>query len=139
MSYSLAVADGDLVQNGSQLSVVYGVDKLRQDVNCWMMETLGCDRFHSNYGAALQDYIGGVVSGSTKSQVQAEVLRVLQNYQTLQVRRFKENPEKMSGSELMVSVDDISVKISYDTVYVTIKLRNGTQQYTTIKVATSTV
>lgn len=138
MSYSLAIADGDLVQRGSRLDVVSGVDKLRQDVYCWLTERYGSDRFHVNMGSILQDFIGGIASESTRVEVQSEIFRVLQNYQAMQLRRFKENPEKLSASELLVSVDDIMAALNYDTVRVAIRLRNGSNESTTIKVATST-
>lgn len=134
MSYSLAIADGDLVQKGSRLDVVYGLDKLKQDIYCWLMERHGGDRFHVGYGAILQEFIGGIASESTRVEVQAEIFRVLQNYQQAQLKLFKQNPEKMSASELLVEVDDILVTMSYDTVRVTIKMRNGSNEYTTIKV-----
>lgn len=134
MSYSLAIADGDLATAGSQLGIVFGADKLKQDVNCWLMERYGGDRFHVNMGSILQDFIGGVVSEATRAEVHAEVFRVLQNYQSTQLRRFRENPERFSASELLVSVDDISTAVSYDTVSVVIKIRNGSQQATTIRV-----
>ncbi len=135
MSYSLAIADGDLVQRGSRLDVVYGLDKLKQDVYCWLMERYGGDRFHVNMGSILQEFIGGIASESTRVEVQSEIFRVLQNYQAMQLRRFKENPEKMSASELLVSVDDIMAALSYDTIRVGIKLRNGSNESTTIKVS----
>lgn len=138
MSYSLAIANGDLVQQGSQLGLVYGVDKLKQDVNCWLMERYGGDRFHVNMGSILQDFVGGVASEATKAEVHAEVFRVLQNYQSMQHRRFKENPEKLSASELLVSVDEIIAAVRYDTVGVAVRLRNGSQQATTIKVIQTT-
>lgn len=135
MSYSLAIADGDLVQKGSQLDLVQGVDKLKQDIYLWIMERYGGDRFHVNMGSILQEFIGGIATESTQAEVHAEIFRVLQNYQAVQLRRFKEDPRLLSASELLVSVDDIVTKISYDTVNVTIKLRNGSSQSTTITVA----
>lgn len=138
MSYSLAIADGDLVQKGSRLDVVYGIDKMKQDVNCWLLERFGGDRFHVNYGSILQDFIGGIAKESTRVEVQAEIFRVLQNYQSMQLRRFKENPEKLSASELLVSIDNISVKLNYDTIRATLKLRNGSNQSTKISISTST-
>jgi len=137
MSYSLAIADGDLVQKGSQLAIVQGVDKLRQDIYLWIMERYGGDRFHVNMGSILQEFIGGIATESTQAEVHAEIFRVLQNYQAVQLRRFKENPQLLSASELLVSVDDIVTRISYDTVNVAIKLRNGSSQSTTIAVAQS--
>lgn len=138
MSYSLRITDGDLVQAGSQLDLVWGVDKLNQDINMWMMERYGGDRFHVNMGSVLQEFIGSVLTQSSRSEVQAEVFRVLQNYQTLQLRKIKEEPQMMSASELLVNVDDIVTTLSYDTVTVLMKLRNGSDTATTIKLATST-
>lgn len=135
MSYSLAIADGDLARNGSRLGIVYGVDKLKQDINLWLTERYGGDRFHVNMGSILQDFIGGVASSSTRAEIHAEVLRVLQNYQRLQLRRFQEQPQLMSASELLVSIEDLRVLVSYDTVTVTARLRNGSQQATTITVS----
>ena len=137
MSYSLAIADGDLVQRGSQLGLVFGVDKLKQDVYLWLTERYGGDRFHVNMGSILQDFIGGIANETARVEIQAEIFRVLQNYQAMQLKRFKENPENLSASELLVSVDDILAGLDYDTVRVAIRLRNGSSQSTTIKVATS--
>ena len=134
MSYSLAITDGDLALAGSQLGLVFGLDKLKQDVNCWLLEQRGGDRFHTNMGSILQDFIGRVIRESTRAEVHAEVLRVLQNFQSLQLRRFKENPERFSASELLVSVDDIVTAVSYDTVNVVLRLRNGSEEATTIRV-----
>ena len=138
MSFSLAIVNGDLAQKGSVMDLVYGVDKLNQDLYLHLMESFGGDRFHVNMGSILQEFIGGVVSDSTRAEVQSEVLRVLQNYQALQMRKIKEDPQNMSASELLVSVDDIRATVSYDTVTVAMKLRNGLGESTTIKLATST-
>lgn len=138
MSYSLAIVDGDLAPRGSQLDLVFGVDKLRQDVYMWLTERYGSDRFHVNMGTILEDFIGGIANETARVEVQGEIFRVLQNYQAMQLKRFKENPEDFSYSELLISVDDIMAQLSYDTIRVAIKLRNGSNQSTTIKVATST-
>jgi hypothetical protein len=135
MSYSLKVADGDLVQQGSQLALVFGVDKLNQDIMLWLMERYGGDRFHVSMGSILEEFVGAIATPSTRSEVQAEVFRVLQNYQAVQLRRMKENPQLLSSSELLVSVDDIATTMSYDTVSVMCRLRNGSDTSTTIKVA----
>lgn len=134
MSYSLQVKDGDLVAKGSQLGVVFGRDKLDQDINLWIMERYGGDRFHVNMGSVLQEFIGSIGTDSTRAEVHAEIFRILQNYQALQLRRFKEHPELMSASELLVSIDEIQTRMSYDTVEVAMKLRNGSDQNTTIKI-----
>jgi hypothetical protein len=137
MSFSLAIADGDLVQQGNRLDLVHGVDKLNQDIYLWIMERYGWDRFHVTMGSILQEFIGGVVSDSTRAEVQSEVLRVLRNYQAVQLRGIKENPQDYSTSELLVAIDDIQTRVDFDTVNVTIKLRNGSGNTATINVASS--
>ena len=55
----------------------------------------------------------------------------------VQLRRLHESPQLLSTSELLVSVDDIVTAVNYDTVRVTIKMRNGSNTATTIRVASS--
>lgn len=136
MSYSLAIVGGDLSLQGDRLDLVFGVDKLKQDINCWLRERYGGDRFHTNYGSVLQDFIGGMVTDSTRAEVQSEVLRVLQNYQTIQQRILTEDPTLLSASEMLIAIDDIRTTVSYDTVNVTVKVINGSNQVTAV--ATST-
>lgn len=138
MSFSLALADGDLVQKGNQLALVFGVDKLNQDVYLWLMERYGGDRFHTTLGSILQEFIGGVVSDSTQAEVQAEVLRVLQNYQAIQLRGLKEDSSLYSTSEILVSIDDVQTTVNYDTVNVVAKLRNGAGNSVVIQATSST-
>ena len=135
MSYSLAIADGDLAKRGSQMALVFGVNKLKQDMNCWLLEQYGGDRFHTNMGSVLQEFIGSVVSPTTSVEVEAEIMRVLENYQYTQLRRFRENPQKFSPSELLVSVDAVDVSVGYSTVRATVRVRNGSNEATTITVA----
>lgn len=134
MSYSLRVVGGDLCRRGSQLDIVYGLDKLLQDIDLWLRERYGGGRVHLNMGSILQDFIGGVVSDSTNAEVQAEVLRVLQNYQAVQLRRLREKPQSLSPSEMLVSIDDVSTRTNYDSVQVAVRLRNGSNVSSAVKV-----
>lgn len=137
MSFSLKLTDGDLVALGDQLDLVFGKEKLIQDVDCWLRERYGGDRFHLSMGSILQEFIGGVASGSTQAEVHAEVLRVLQNYQAVQLRILRENPTLLSTSEMLVSIDNIIVQVNYDTVQVACKLRNGSGNTATISVSST--
>jgi len=138
VSYSLAIADGDLVARGDQLGIVFGEDKLKQDIVLWLMERYGGDRFHTNMGSILQDFIGGVASDSARAEVHGEVFRVLQNYQAVQKRRLRESPQLLSPSELLASIDDIQTRVYYDKVFVALKLRNASNLPTTIKLTATT-
>lgn len=132
MSYSLAVVDGDLVQEGSTLGIVWGIDKLKQDLALWVTERFGGDRFHPDMGSVLQDMIGGVIRASTSDQIAGELYRVLDNYQRLQVKALKENPQLLSLTEILFSIDDISVQAGYDTITATVKVHSAGGDSTSI-------
>lgn len=136
MSFSLQVSNGDLVMQGSQLGIVYGAAKLKQDMTLWLSERYGIDRFHPFYGSNYQNYIGGIVSYSTKTTVYNETMRVLDNYQRVQFAAFKANPSLFSLSEIMWSINTVNVGISYDTVNVAVNVSNGQQQSTTTTIST---
>lgn len=137
MSYSLALKNGDLVQSGSSLKIVSGIEKLKQDLSLWLGERFGIDRFHPNLGSTLQNFIGDVISSSTQSRIESEVLRVLNNYQAVQYRGLKERPQLYSPSELLYSIDSVNVSLSYDTVSVKIQLRNAEAESATLTVSQS--
>ena len=137
MSFSLSIVDGDLDLRGSSIAIVHGAEKLKQDVSIWLRERYGSDRFHTNYGSVLDSFIGSVISDYTKSEVQSEVLRVLQNYQSVQLRRLKENPQLLSAAEIMASIDSIDVTINYDMVNVVIRFTTASNTSGSLSVGAS--
>src|ERR1700746_1186054 len=118
MSFSLALQGGDLVLLGNSLGIVYGVDKLKQDLTCWLCEDFGIDPMHPTYGSLLNSWIGSIIAPTTQNQVQSEVLRVLQNYQNVQFQALQQAPANFSLSEILLSINAINVSISYDAVTV---------------------
>ncbi|AVO24995.1 baseplate protein [Rhodococcus phage Finch] len=128
MSFSLGIKDGDIELRGSSIAIVHGVDKLKQDVSIWLRERYRSDRFHSDYGSVLDNWIGQVIDRGTEAMVQAEVLRVLQNYQTRQYRMLQETPERLSMDEVLVSIQEIQTKIRYDAVIVNIRFVTGSKK-----------
>ncbi|OBY33772.1 hypothetical protein [Mycolicibacter kumamotonensis] len=137
MSYSLAVKNGDLVQAGSALGIVYGWDKLAQDLQMWMLQTYQSDRFHVDMGSILPDMIGGVVGNATAERVRREINRVLDNYQRLQRKVLKETPKKLSLTEILYSIDDVTVSINYDTVSAAVKVTSAGSSSGTVNVTQS--
>jgi hypothetical protein len=120
MSYSLKLANRDIAVSGSHLSIVQGTDKLAQDIDLWLREAYQVDRFHLSFGSILNSFIGGIIDRNTQVEVQAEILRVLQNYQTIQLLRFKANPSKFSPNELLNEVSNVGIQLSYDKILVTV-------------------
>lgn len=126
MTYSLKVTNGDLARSGSQLDIVYGTEKLQQDLLLWLIIRLGSNQMHPNFGSILESYIGSLINSNTQADVYNEIMRVLANYQAVQMASFNANPQIFSLSELLVSVDSVNVSVSYDTVYSTIQVSNPT-------------
>lgn len=137
MTYSLAIANGDLVRSGNSLAIVHGVGKLKQDLCLWVTERYGTDRFHPKMGSVLPEYIGSLITDLTRTQIQSEVLRILQNYQAIQLQGLKQTPQRYSYSELLYSIDAVNVAISYDTVSATISVRNADQVPAAISISQS--
>lgn len=127
MSYSFAVSEKDITLKGSNIGLVYGRNKLIQDLTLWLTERYRSDRFHSNYGSTLDSFIGEVMDPMTAHEVEAEVHRVLQNYQMIQYRRMQEDPTTLSPEEVLVDVEDVNAKIDYDSVVVVISIVTGTR------------
>lgn len=137
MSYSFMVAEKDIALKGSHVGLVYGRDKLIQDLTLWLTERYRSDRFHSNYGSILDGFIGEVMDRMTASEVEAEVHRVLQNYQMVQYRRMQDDPTSLSPEEVLVEVEDVNAKVDFDSVVVVISIVTGTRARGTFRVGVS--
>ena len=137
MTYSLAIANGGRVRSGNSMAIVYGSEKLKQDLCLWVTERYGTDRFHPKLGSVLPDFIGSLITDNTRTQIQSEILRILQNYQAVQLQGMKAAPQRYSYSELLYSIDAINVAISYDTVSATVAVRNADRTPATIAVTQS--
>lgn len=127
MTYSLMLSDGKLQTVGSDMQTVSGRQKLLQDLDCWFRENYRVDHHHPSYGSVLDSYIGGVVNEETAFLVRTEVIRVLTNYQQLQIKRFQENPEIYSRGELIQDIESVESDILYDSVYILAKLKTVDQ------------
>lgn len=138
MSFSLQVANGDLVIAGDQLGIVWGAAKLQQDMTLWLAERLGVDRFHPAYGSMMQNYIGGIIGYNTQSMVYSEVMRVLDNYQKVQFQAFRQNPANYSLSQLLYAINSVDVSLTYDSVNVQVSVANAQQQNITTAISQGT-
>lgn len=135
MSFSFKVVNGDLSITAGKFDLVEGQEKLTQDLTCWLVERYRDDRFHPTYGSILDSYIGGVIQADdTIVRVQSETLRVLSNYQQIQLARFKEFPSKFQPSELLQSVNGVNVSLSYDKVIVLVRITTAARTTSTVSV-----
>jgi hypothetical protein len=135
MSFSLRVANGDLVLQGSALAIVYGTDKLIQDLTLWMTERYGIDRFHPGMGSNFQNFIGGIISYSTQSVIYGEAMRILDNYQRVTFAGLKNNPTLYSLDELLWNINNVNVGVGYDQVNVAVDVANAVRQPVRVGIA----
>lgn len=119
MSFSLSLKNRDIEIKGDTLHIVHGLGKLEQDLSIWLRERYGTDRFNPHYGSTLDGFIGGVVDELSTYEVITEVERVLKNYQALQLRRVRDDPQSLSQSEILRYIGDIRATVHYDRVIVT--------------------
>lgn len=137
MSFSLQVASGDFVMVGSQLGIVYGVNKLKQDLALWFIERYGIDKSHPTMGSYFEYYIGGMINSTTQSLIYNEAMRILNNYQSVQGQAFAQSPQLFSLSELLYSIQSVNVTLAYDAVTAAVSVTNAEQQTTTVTTTTT--
>lgn len=134
MSRSFRLVNGDLGLAGPTVDTVSGVQKLLQDLDCWLRERFQVDRFHRGYGSTLDMYIGGVIDDDTTLNIESEVYRVLGNYQNLQLQRVTENPERYSPAELLDTVLGVRATLHYDRVNVFVSIVTAARQQAQLQV-----
>lgn len=99
MSQSFQLQNGDLVvTSGRAFQVIKNRDKLVQDLRLWILEQFGQDPSTPEYGSLLDSYIGSPISQGAINQIQAEILRVLQQYQAMQVDNMQNETIQYAGS-----------------------------------------
>ena len=126
MTRSFALEDGDLAVRSSRVQLVSGQDKLKQDLDCWLKETYGSDRFHLLYGSVLDQYVGSVINFDTAAYIRAEVIRVLNNFQQLQLRRVQANAALFSPQQLLDTIVSVVVGSNYDTIVAVVTYQTAT-------------
>ncbi len=122
MTTSFRLSDGDLVLSGSQLSVVSGEAKLAQDIQLWVKEIYQNDRFHPQFGSVLESFIGEIIGSEIQFYIENEVRRVLENYQTIQLKGIANNSDIYSDNELLDTINSIKVTINYDKIIVAVSV-----------------
>jgi hypothetical protein len=120
---SLALVNGDLSVGPQGYKTVTGASRIRQDLALALGEILKSDRFHPEWGSVLVNFIGQPIDTSLEFQIKAEVARVLKEYIAIQNKNIirtglNRSRQVVDTGDIVKSVQDITVKVSYDTIYV---------------------
>src|ERR1051325_1057251 len=100
MSWSLQVSYGDFPVSGNSLGIVAGANKLGQDLRHWVLEKMGTDPLHLDYGSLIdggrtsdgveqESIIGHVNDRNARVLIESELRRIIQAYQRQQIARAK--------------------------------------------------
>jgi hypothetical protein len=155
--WSLNVKNGDLNLGGpSGISTVVGTEKLLQDLRNWILEPIGTDPAHPNFGSSLdggvggdgqiyQGFIGGPINSLTLNNIEEELTRIMRSYQQQQIAGIQNEQALYSGkthysdSEILYRIDDIQTTVIQDKVQVRIIITTGTGQRFALSQALSNV
>lgn len=141
MSWSLQVHNGDLALGGAQFATVTGSDKLVQDLRCYILESMGTDDMHPDYGSIIDggidsdgtvyaSIIGETNPSQTEMFLRTEFSRIIREYQDMQLSRAKADRitygrVTLTKGEVLYSVTNISFTWNADTVHVLLSLVVG--------------
>lgn len=146
MTYSLNIRGGDLSLGGpGGLSTVTSTDKLIQDLKCWLLERIGTDPLHPDYGSTLDGggvpggpqmngLLGNAIDQVTILQVEAEVRRILDLYRQQQINRIQIEQTLYNGKntytfgEILFAVDSVNATQFKDTIIVNVAIRTANGQ-----------
>ena len=130
---TLQLKNGDLVLTGGRFSTVTGKAKVEQDLAVDLLFPYGWTRFHPKFGSVMESYIGAEVTPTTASILRAEVVRVINNYQSVVISKI--NTALVAGKKspygqttLIKTVKSVTVSQSFDSfsINITIETVSGT-------------
>lgn len=138
MTWSLRIFNGDLVKsNSNSMDVVYGADKVVQDLICWIREPIGTDPVNPQLGTFIEVGEQGQVFSLNDEIVNlpedfadlviSEIRRVIVAYQRQQSLRFRKEVTEYGDAvtfedDELINTFSVNYVKNYDTMYITINL-----------------
>lgn len=141
MTWSLQITHGDFLVESAHLSTVTGQQKLVQDFRCAILEQMGIDNLHPDFGSLIdggttpegvtsQGVIGTVDAQAAKLTIEAEINRIARYIQRAQLERAKS--DKMTygratlvPQEVLLSLNGISIEQIEDRLKVVVGLTSA--------------
>jgi hypothetical protein len=150
MTWSLRLENGDLSFDGGHLAVVDNENKMIKDLTCQLLEKMGNDDMHPEYGSLIDggETIDGIVYDSivadddlemVKMRIQAEIVRIVNDYQGRQLDRAKADKmlygkQSLTSREIVSSINAINFVENLDHLIVNISLGTTQNQTQTIEI-----
>lgn len=152
MASNFRIAKGDLVVSGRAYDRVDGSAKLMQDLMLQILERIGTDPSTPTYGSTLDGgvidgqpvdaFVGGPSTSARARGISAEVRRVLEQYQELQIQKMNlemslnNGKHTLSADQVLESIDSIETSLVADMIVVRVGVstRSGLSLQMTVPV-----
>ena len=127
---ALMLRGGDFVLSGRDFAEVTGPQKVAQDLRCALAEPMATDRFHPGWGSTLDQFIASIANENTRTNVEAEINRVISNYAAVQRDKveadiFSDAESRFSTDEILRQVRSVDVQIHQDSISATITIQTA--------------
>lgn len=138
MTWSLRIRNGDFVVDSAHLGTVTAQQKLLQDFRCAILEQMGTDNLHPNFGSLIDggvnpegEFVTGVIGEVNLDEVtltiETEVARIARYMQRAQLARAKSDKltygrATLVPQEVLLSLNGIEFEQREDILGVTIFL-----------------
>ncbi len=142
MSWSLRLSQGDFVVDGAHLGIVTRQNKLLQDIRCAILEKMGTDNLHPEYGSLIDGgrnldgvEVEGVIGMNdfdlVALEIQSDLTRLIRAYQQQQLTRAKQDlfvygRATLEAEEIFYQLDGIEYTPVEDSLKVTITIQTAT-------------
>lgn len=140
MSWSLQLHNGDFTLTSARLGTVTDENKLTQDLRCALLERMGTDEMHLDFGSLIDGgrlpdgtvvpSVVGMSVAQAASTIQSEVQRVARGYQSQQLNRAKDdrttyNRVTLSSAEVLLGVSGMHITQHGDVLQVLLTLQTA--------------
>lgn len=142
MSWSLQITDGDFRVDSAHLGTVIGQNKLVQDMTCAIMERMGTDNLHPEYGSLIDggrtpdgvtatSVIGDSDTEMVALRIETELTRIARQLQNQQLTRAKGDKmtygkATLSPQEVLMELQGVEFVVNQDQLLVTVRLITAT-------------
>ena len=144
MTWSLHVTRGDLALTGGHLTTVSNEAKLIQDLRHYLLERMGTDDLHPQYGSLIDggtlpsgrnvpSPIGGWDWDAITTDIEVDIRRITAAYQRMQLSRAKSdrlryNKTSLTAGEILAELSFVNFEQQLDKLHVHIGVVSGTGQ-----------
>lgn len=138
MTWSLKLRNGDLALGTGRYASVSGSDKLVQDLRNHILERMGNDDMHPDFGSLIdggitpegrvkEGLIGGVNDEFTLLQIEVEIRRIIREHQARQLERAKDDrlvygKATFNRGEVLIALSNVHVERTEDTLKLNLTL-----------------